>query len=77
MKSQSMEMFPYKRIRPSEEAKLVKIKIYCECQQVHNKSNDAMARCDMCRQWYHQKCIRIPKDVFSKKGEKWTCNSCK
>jgi hypothetical protein len=77
MKEGHMEMFPCKRVRPTDQPKVVRVKIYCDCRQIHNKAKDSMARCDTCKKWYHRQCQRIPKDVFAKRGAKWTCSSCK
>ena len=37
-----------------------------------------MARCSICYEWFHKKCMSISKKVFSSEDEhkKWKCSNC-
>ena len=58
--------------------------VYCECRDVYFP-NDAeedeglfMAMCSVCCEWFHKKCLRIPKKVFTdeKNHKLWKCKDC-
>ena len=41
--------------------------LHCLCRKA-SKRREKMARCTKCGLWYHQKCLRIPANVFSAKS---------
>ena len=49
---------------------------HCTCR-LPEEIVDKMAKCDVCKTWYHQHCIGIPNNVFEDKKEvPWKCKSC-
>lgn len=47
--------------------------LFCSCRMPEDKKG--MAQCVECQEWYHQKCHKIPRSVFTKK-EPWCCPCC-
>ena len=60
----------------------VKLNLYCHCHcHMPWRPSDnevrgmAMAECEICLKWFHQKCEIIPDSIF-RDGGSWTCNDC-
>ena len=56
----------------------VKLNLYCHCRMPWRPSDNqvrgmAMAECELCLKWFHQKCEKIPDSIF-RDGGSWTCN---
>ena len=67
----------HKRVRPTT---TVKLNLYCHCRMPWRPSDKevrgmAMAECEICLKWFHQKCENIPDSIF-RDGGSWTCNDC-
>ena len=67
-------------------SKMITCDIYCYCRDVYldddiQSSENFMANCSNCDEWYHRKCVKdgIPITVFKDDDEakKWSCPSCK
>ena len=61
-------------------AKSISFELFCSCRMPWAKQNARsvelqMAECDSCMEWFHQKCQRIPDQVFQRTME-WICNTC-
>ena len=61
----------------------VVIDIFCTCKQNFFDADTVdselfMARCSECCEWYHKKCLNIPRRVFLSEIEhkKWKCKQC-
>lgn len=78
-----MKQFPresettHKRVRATT---TVKLNLYCHCRMPWRPSDNevrgmAMAECEICLKWFHQKCEKIPDSIF-RDGGSWTCNDC-
>ena len=60
------------------------IDIFCVCRQnffmsdTKDSVDNFMARCSICYEWFHKKCMSISKKVFSSEDEhkKWKCSNC-
>ena len=60
------------------------IDIFCVCRQnffmsdTKDSVDNFMARCSICYEWFHKKCMSISKKVFSSEVEhkKWKCSNC-
>ena len=60
------------------------INIFCVCRQnffmsdTKDSADNFMARCSICYEWFHKKCMSISKKVFSSEDEhkKWKCSNC-
>ena len=50
-----------------------KFPVFCVCRMPKDKKG--MAQCTACRDWFHQKCQKILRAVFTKKAI-WRCISC-
>lgn len=47
--------------------------VYCVCRYSEATTHFGnMACCDACNQWYHEHCLKIPKEVFGSLKEKKT-----
>ena len=67
----------HKRVRPTT---TIKLNLYCHCRMPWRPSDKevrgmAMAECEICLKWFHQKCENIPDSIF-RDGGSWTCNDC-
>lgn len=77
LEKQVMKPFPKKSRRPSGIVRAsFHIAVFCVCRMPEERSAK-MAQCLECREWFHQSCENIPKAVFSRKREPWSCKSCK
>ncbi len=47
--------------------------VFCDYRMPDNKRG--MAKCSKCLEWFHQRCQKIPRLVFTKKVP-WCCRSC-
>lgn len=55
----------------------IHIPVYCVCRMPYFEEEAVhMAECDRCHNWYHRKCIVIPKSVFLRKNKFWICPNC-
>ena len=59
---------------PGEIGKMQPIKVHCMCRMRHNTRKERMAQCTTCGVWFHEKCLDIPKTVFTKKSP-WACTN--
>ena len=60
------------RIRYSE-----LIDLYCVCRMPEKcEGEEDMVECELCRIWFHQKCLDIPDHIFDDKDNSWTCTHC-
>ena len=51
-----------------------KILIYCHCRQP--ESSDRMVECSICKEWFHEQCENIPREVWTNKKCQWKCKNC-
>ena len=49
--------------------------LFCSCRMPETNET-GMAQCAQCNEWFHRKCHKIPRAVFTKK-ESWHCDTCK
>ena len=69
--------FPKEDVRveiSSEVDGISEIKVYCSCRLPEDKKQ-RMAKCMKCSEWFHEKCLKIPKSVFSRKSS-YNCPDC-
>lgn len=72
--TQLLVPFPGKKRRVvSGFRKRERVKVYCICRLPNDGS--LMVQCQACREWYHTKCVTIPK-IYINSKLKWTCNNC-
>lgn len=71
----SMTIFPLCRKKScvTAAAKQETITIHCTCRQV---SHGRMIQCGICEIWYHEKCVRVPRNVWKDISVKWNCPPC-
>ena len=50
----------------------IKINVYCLCR-LPDLYDHEMIQCDICKRWYHCKCVTVPEDVSS---VFWQCMKC-
>ena len=36
----------------------------------------SLAQCKKCKEWFHELCLSIPKDVFMDNSYVWCCPAC-
>ena len=51
-----------------------KLAIYCICRL--GDDGTEMVECSKCQEWFHLKCIHVPKQVLKNKDIPWQCSSC-
>lgn len=55
----------------------VEVFVYCTCRNPEITSHlGNMACCCKCEEWYHEKCVAIPKRAFSQPDVDWFCFNC-
>ena len=71
-----MSPFSVSNTRESHEvfSKSEEVEVYCHCRQPCVK-NVFMVECDICCEWFHRGCERVPSMV--KKNTKFVCRNCK
>ena len=50
------------------------VKVYCVCRLPEDK-RQKMAKCPVCSEWFHEKCLDIPGDVFCRKAVMYDQNA--
>ena len=56
--------------------------VFCSCRDVFFEDDikrnpkNFMAECCNCGEWFHQKCMNIPTNVFTLPDASWECNQC-
>lgn len=70
-----MELFPKARgSRQSHKpSKMQLIQVYCICRSV---DEGTMIQCTTCNEWYHTKCISVPRRYVTNKELDWNCQQC-
>ena len=71
----SITRFPTTRRRKHKHKNTIsfKIPVYCICRQ---PDSGKMVECGQCKEWYHDDCIAVPKDVWKKRLYSWICDKC-
>ena len=52
------------------------VELYCTCRLPERVGKDNMVECAVCKDWFHQSCQDVPKDVFTTSGIIWKCKVC-
>ncbi len=65
MNNERMEQFPSKVTNALPLVNKFKIKLFCTCKMPEVGSQENMAYCPSCHQWFHKTCEQIP-DKFLK-----------
>lgn len=72
-----IEPFPTRPVRVKESVTEIKIDIYCICRLPHSKSSypdlSGMVRCDKCKKWYHNYCLKIESTNVSSYFQCFLC----
>ncbi len=76
LNNERMEQFPSKVTKALPLVKKFKIKLFCTCKMPEVGSQENMAYCPSCHQWFHKTCEQIPDKIFKDKKEKFTCSKC-
>lgn len=79
-----MSMFPIanfpRRIARNRAVTLPKvINVFCTCRLPWNRNNHqkgALVQCQLCKEWYHEKCMDISKDIIDYPALKYNCKLC-
>ena len=71
-----LEMFPH-QVRPCNgKETTILLPVYCNCRMPHFTTDEKMAACEKCKEWFHQSCEKIPNKVFKNKALRWKCSNC-
>ncbi len=81
---QQMSMFPIadwpRRLARRRAINLPKIiNVFCTCRLPWNKNDHkkgALVQCQLCKEWYHEVCMDISKDIVDYPALKYNCKLC-
>ena len=48
-----------------------KINVYCLCRLP--EGDGLMVECDLCKEWFHSTCVKLPDDINE---SEWICPNC-
>ena len=66
--------FPAKKKSIKKSTKKVEnVKLFCACRM---PEDGKMICCDACQEWFHDKCVAIPKEALNTEQFKWYCKDC-
>ena len=68
-----MRHFPAKRRQSKKKCNIQEVEVFCKCRL---QEGGDMAECEICKEWYHSTCEKIPKAVWTHTSA-WVCSSCK
>ena len=77
-----MAQFPLSsRKERKNKEKTIFLNLYCNCRMSWSNFDGGnfdmqMVKCDVCLEWFHSKCERIPDIAFSP-NVNWECHQCK
>ena len=54
---------------------LQRVPIFCICRLPDDGTQ--MVQCHKCEDWFHTKCVRVPKACLMKENQTWSCPSCR
>ena len=55
-----------------------RVPVYCVCRlpwNKYDKKRGPLVKCNSCKTWYHQSCLKIKNDVIMNKSINFLCNS--
>ena len=55
------------------------VNVFCVCRLPWNKnctSRGSLAQCSVCKEWFHELCMKINKEIIRKPLLKYKCNVC-
>ena len=81
---QNCKMAPFplsSRKERKNKEKTIFLNLYCNCRMSWSNFDGGnfdmqMVKCDVCLEWFHSKCERIPDIAFSP-NVNWECHQCK
>ena len=75
LESRTVGLFPVSQTRKRKEAeiKVDSFKIYCTCR-LPDDGRDSMICCDVCSEWFHERCIDT--EIREKQDKFWACCAC-
>lgn len=57
-----------------------RIDVFCTCRSPWNRNDKCdkgpLVQCQLCKEWYHEACMDISKDVIDYPGLKYNCKLC-
>lgn len=65
-----------KQKRFNEKRKYTKLYCLSDCVYSRKYENQKMIRCDICEEWYHYECLKIPNEKEIEIKNKWSCPNC-
>ena len=72
-----MEPFPTifskRSIRAKKQGHVVEL--FCSYRKP-DEQNTRMVQCDICEEWFHKRCEKVPGIIFKNKTKEWTCRYC-
>ena len=89
MREHIAQCFEARKITPFQEGKRrlrrhhiinrKKVDVFCMCHlpwDKYDRKRGPLVQCIMCREWYHQNCLRIEQDIVNEPLAKFTCSIC-
>ena len=76
LEDEDIKPFPCKTVnRAQQRNKTGKIEIFYKCR---TQEAGRMVSCSGCREWYHEECMPIPKQVWRQNSKyEWYCDKCR
>lgn len=65
-----------KQKRFNEKRKYTKLYCLLDCIYSRKYENQQMIQCDICKEWYHLECLKIPDEKEFEIKSKWSCPNC-
>ena len=74
LENEDISPFPCTTSVRAQVRRTSRIEIFCQCR---TQEGGKMAECTKCREWYHDKCTKIPDALWSNSSIEWNCDSCR
>ena len=49
--------------------------VYCKCR-MPEEEGQRMISCNICKEWFHDECVKIPSEAWTNKDFIWNCSNC-
>ena len=70
-----MRHFPATKRSIRKKTRCEVMPVFCICR-MPEEHGEKMISCDRCGEWFHDKCITIPKEAWTNSDYQWHCPDC-